>query len=702
MAVRSAVLAVAAIVTIARAVKPSSAVGGGRLRARNRTDQVGLRLPDEDVLLSVIQEPSRQPLMATSLKVAADAEDKARAAAESGTAAAVVIVDLTSRSLHVEPMAAAADAGRVVVAWARYNNSVKQTGWAYLSVGVAEDTRISDDVKMYAAGYLEGLLSARQIRDFQHNANVLLMQDEEKHHALGNIRDLFAKEIAGIRDHAGMKGGVNLAADNAPADPWWRHARYALLQTWGVLDAYNQQADSVKGKRMSLVDMIVLSSDGETPELERAYDMEEVLLRQSQREDAAAPEGEVPAGKPGSAGVFLQASRRDRRRLRNGHQAVGGSEGQYPQPARHFRSVRPPRHLDDGVWRRIKESSGRCSALVRLAPGNRDLMVGHTTFSDYSEMNRVFKYYDFPIEGSAVRKMGFSSYPGVVGSTDDYYVMDSGLVVTETTVSMLSDEAYDKLDDSGSSLPDFMRIMLANRLAKSGQEWVDLMGRNAAGTYSSQWMVVDYNRFVPGKQLSSGALFVLEQVPGLSHVADETARLQATGYWASENRAWYKDVRDSIGATEAAEIHGALFSADQNPRAHIFAGTAPKVATLAHMRDEMQRNKWPHEVDGGEGNTPDHAIAARGDLDKANPNPNGGVDSKVTNSCLARRLQCDAISGPTHESQAPFRWRSPEGRELYPGVPHDGMPDYWNFDWLRMGPDGESPLDGDGCAGDMA
>merc|ERR1719201_311218 len=153
------------------------------------------------------------------------------------------------------------------------------------------------------------------------------------------------------------------------------------------------------------------------------------------------------------------------------------------------------RELDDKAWRKIKRATGRCSALIRVTKDNNDLMVGHTTFSDYAEMNRIFKFYELPLGEGLATKMGFSSYPGVAGSTDDYYLMDTGLVVTETTISMLTDEPYDKLDDSGTNVPDFMRIMLSNRLAKTGKDWVDWMKKSATGTYSSQWMVVDYNQF---------------------------------------------------------------------------------------------------------------------------------------------------------------------------------------------------------------
>jgi hypothetical protein len=339
--------------------------------------------------------------------------------------------------------------------------------------------------------------------------------------------------------------------------------------------------------------------------------------------------------------------------------------------------------------------TGRCSALVRLARNNSELFVGHTTFSDYSEMNRIWKYYDMPLRGAATRKMSFSSYPGVAGSTDDYYIMDTGLAVTETTVSMLTDAPFDNLNDTKDEIPDYMRIMLSNRLAHTAAEWVDLMKESATGTYNSQWMVVDYNKFKPGEKLQNQTFWVLEQAPGVSIAEDMSQHLQQTGFWASENRAYFSAIRNISGETEAQDSMYDLFSEDHNPRANIFAKTEVAVNRLADMRQEMQRNEWPHEVDGGPSNTPDHAIAARGDLAHSDPAPNGGVDSKVTSSCLAKQLAADAISGPTHQGQKPFKWTDDSGKPLFPTYPRDGLPDVWNFDWVRMTPSGEAVLTND-------
>merc|ERR1719498_489574 len=93
----------------------------------------------------------------------------------------------------------------------------------------------------------------------------------------------------------------------------------------------------------------------------------------------------------------------------------------------HARRQRALQMLDDKAWRKIKEQTGRCSAMIRLAKYNSDIFMGHTTFSDYSEMNRIFKYYNFPVGKAKSVRMGFSSYPGVTSSTDDYYLMDTGI-----------------------------------------------------------------------------------------------------------------------------------------------------------------------------------------------------------------------------------------------------------------------------------
>ena len=61
-------------------------------------------------------------------------------------------------------------------------------------------------------------------------------------------------------------------------------------------------------------------------------------------------------------------------------------------------------------------------------------------------MMRIYKLYDFPftLDGSErgaervpAARISFSSYPGCLFSSDDFYMLSSGLVVQETTIGWL-------------------------------------------------------------------------------------------------------------------------------------------------------------------------------------------------------------------------------------------------------------------------
>jgi len=40
--------------------------------------------------------------------------------------------------------------------------------------------------------------------------------------------------------------------------------------------------------------------------------------------------------------------------------------------------------------------SGSCSALLKLLPGNKDLLISHDTWGPYNTMLRLFKFYNLP------------------------------------------------------------------------------------------------------------------------------------------------------------------------------------------------------------------------------------------------------------------------------------------------------------------
>jgi len=155
------------------------------------------------------------------------------------------------------------------------------------------------------------------------------------------------------------------------------------------------------------------------------------------------------------------------------------------------------------IWLK-KLSHSHCSALIKVLYNEedntvKDIMVGHTTWDDYSAMVRIFKenIFEFMGENSIIpsNQVTYSSYAGVISSTDDYYLVNKKLVVMETTLEILNERLYSKVLPSSSYIPDFMRILISNRNSNDGKTWIGWMNYINSGTYNSQWMIIDMEKF---------------------------------------------------------------------------------------------------------------------------------------------------------------------------------------------------------------
>jgi hypothetical protein len=524
------------------------------------------------------------------------------------------------------------------VASGSMSDQLDQNGWISLNMRLSEKSTAEDGVKMYAAGVVEGFLTAERIREFHDNSRDLIAMTPANHQRLPVLKEALGKMVADLAEKAENK--------DTAADPFDNQVRLALLQTWGIRDGYAvavKQSDQLRNNGatpLSMVDMFILNSDGVIDELLTKY-----------------------AGPDPSDTSLLQTS--VVRQLRGGKS-----------------TPRRPR----------VSSLGHCTGFVRLSDNNDELYFGHTTWESFSEMTRVWKVYDFPLKGASMRKVSFSSYPGCVSSTDDYYLMDSGLAVTETTLSIPKKQPdY----STSAAVPDFIRIMAANRMSKSAEDWVENMDSSATGTYSSQWLVVDYKKFKQGQDLEPGTFYVLEQAPGSSHFEDQSSVLQGKRYWADFDRAYYDVTRAATGDDEAVAKAGSnaalaeVYSKDRTPRAQVAKATQASVNSLDAMRDEMTRNKGKDEpVDQEVLQSPRWTISARDDLGKDGlrsdqGSPDGGVDAKITSSCLFKSLSAQAISSPSHSSLPAFSWKE-NGQETFPGYPHEGLPETADFEWQRM------------------
>ncbi|XP_057382704.1 putative phospholipase B-like 2 isoform X3 [Balaenoptera acutorostrata] len=322
--------------------------------------------------------------------------------------------------------------------------------------------------------------------------------------------------------------------------------------------------------------------------------------------------------------------------------------------------------------------SGSCSALIKLLPGQSDLLVAHNTWHSYQYMLRIMKKYWFqfregPQEQSTRapgNRVTFSSYPGTIFSCDDFYILGSGLVALETTIGNRNSALWKYVQPEGCVL-EWMRNVVANRLALDGDSWADIFKRFNSGTYNNQWMIVDYKAFVPGGP-SPGrrVLTILEQLPS------------------------FESVFNTSGLPALVAHFGDWFSYDGSPRAQIFRRNQSLVHDLNSMIRLMRYNDFLHDPlslckacnpkPNGE-----NAISARSDLNPANGSypfqalhqrSHGGIDVKVTSTTLAKALRLLAASGPTWDQLPPFQWSTSPFSSLL----HMGQPDLWKFSPIEV------------------
>jgi len=334
------------------------------------------------------------------------------------------------------------------------------------------------------------------------------------------------------------------------------------------------------------------------------------------------------------------------------HPVEAGAAVLYSRQGRGFR--RPP----------------RCSALFKLLPDHSDIFFGHDTWDLYAAAGpRLFKSYTLPVRrGIRVESHVdvFSSSPGYLSSLDDYYTIagTAELVVIETSLEVKDTSLYELL--SPHTVPCWLRVMVANMLARDPSDWAALFSRLHSGTYNDQWMVLDLRAFASSGLAAPGTFWVLEELPGTIVSADMTHRLHEDSYWASYNVAFFPQVRKLANQSS---------SWASDPRAELFRQLHGSATTIEGMQRLMGWNDYLHSaISKGD---PTKAIMARADLAGG---VFGGLDSKVSSASLYRSgMVTFARVGPTHDDLPPFCWNT-----LEEVLPHRGQPHCFNYTWERL------------------
>lgn len=124
---------------------------------------------------------------------------------------------------------------------------------------------------------------------------------------------------------------------------------------------------------------------------------------------------------------------------------------------------------------------GHCSAFIKVAPAFEDLFISHSSWFEFGATNRIFKHYNFQLNdaSTAATQVSFSSYPAYLSSLDDFYMMNSGLVMVQTTNNIFNADLYKLVHPQ--SLLAWHRVRAANLMAHNGAEWSEIVARYNSG-----------------------------------------------------------------------------------------------------------------------------------------------------------------------------------------------------------------------------
>jgi len=328
-----------------------------------------------------------------------------------------------------------------------------------------------------------------------------------------------------------------------------------------------------------------------------------------------------------------------------------------------------------------------CSVLIRASSDGSRLFASHDTWSAFAVMLRVYKFYTLPFSRASTKSttVAFSSYPANLQSQDDYYVTGQNLVVMETTNEIFNHSLYTNYV-LPTTVPFWIRVVVANRMATGGEEWSNTFGKFNSGTYNNQYQIVDYKLFTPGKSIQANTLWICEQVPGFIVAEDMTSYLQGQGYWPSYNIPYFPFIYNVSGYPTMFNKYGNEYSYPECARAQIFRRDAQTVQTLEDMKVIMRYNKYQFDPlslkDACKG------ISARCDLNTPwavntlnGMNAFGGIDSKITDNTLVPQFNTIAVCGPTWNDQPVFAWTG-----QWASIPHYGMPKLYNFEFVELSP----------------
>ncbi|KAI4586350.1 hypothetical protein R6Z07M_005176 [Ovis aries] len=140
-------------------------------------------------------------------------------------------------------------------AYGFYNNSVKTTGWGILEIKAGYGSQsLSNEIIMFAAGFLEGYLTAPHMDDHFTNLYPQLIKERSM---LNKVQDFLMKQDQWTREN--IKYYKN--------DPFWKHAGYVMAQLDGLFVGATKRAILEGTKPITLFQIQFLNAIGDLLDL---------------------------------------------------------------------------------------------------------------------------------------------------------------------------------------------------------------------------------------------------------------------------------------------------------------------------------------------------------------------------------------------------------------------------------------------------
>lgn len=498
-----------------------------------------------------------------------------------------------------------------------FKNSRYSTGWDELRLKTYAGN--NPLIQCWSAGFTEGLLTHKEITFYFNNVYVFFHEDKSQ-----------AEEIKGLytKLHSILKKKIDTFDFNLEinSDSFtvkkWAYQACILAQLEGVKAGYNTISDN----KLTIGDFYFMNSEGNFGDFQQ----------------------------------YLKVNK-----MKNLGKEFNTKEN--------LKKIYNTDNIKD-IWKKLV-TKGHCSALVKLllktgtkGESKYDILLGHNTWTDYSEMLRTLKVYDFGFEGKKLDqngkdkdndevseisnldmhsiKVSFSSYPGVIFSGDDFYLIDSKIGVAQTTLSSVNKFIYKNLIQLDDYVPEFVRIMTTNFMSNTALDWYKHFSSYKNHMYVTQWLVVDYKvlddinkSLTEGKfniesvhQNNPNLILLIEDVPTSIKATDITKFLFNKSSFGSFNFPYFPEHRKILGISKIEEQID-LYSKENNPRYYLFNQLDNKITDIDSFAKVIMYNGYNNRnsdvVDDPSLTDPSNGISSREDLTSGTLH--GGVDFKVSN-----------------------------------------------------------------------